>query len=101
MNNTFVSSNSTKLDTTVSAGPLYLHEVVRPLHLGHEVLHYLLSDHWVTGWIWRAVLHSNSWFCSQLGRGLVLEGIHHLFKTQTQATITLEYINTRLVINMY
>lgn len=64
----------------------YLHEVVRPLHLGHEVLHRLLPDHWVIGRGGRGMVHSNIWICSQLDRGLVLEGIHHLFNTQTHVT---------------
>ena len=72
----------------MSVGPFYLHEVVRPLHLGHEVLHSLLSHNWVTGWSGSDVVHSNGWFCSQLSRGLVLEGIHHLFNTQAHVTGT-------------
>lgn len=60
------------------AGLSYLHEVVCSLHLGHEVLHCLLSDHRVGGRRWSDVVHSNGWFWSQLGRGLVLQGVHHL-----------------------
>lgn len=60
----------------------YLYEVVRPLHLGHEVMHNLLPDHWVSSSWGGAMVHGNGWLCSQLGRGLVLEGIHHLFNTQ-------------------
>lgn len=73
----------------------YLHEVVCPLHLGHEVLHGLLSDHWVTGRSGSDVVHSNGWFCSQQGWGLVLEGVHHLSKTQTHVTGTQKvHVNT-------
>lgn len=73
----------------------YLHEVVCPLHLGHEVLHGLLSDHWVIGRSGSDVVHSNGWFCSQQGLGLVLEGVHHLSKTQTHVTGTQKvHVNT-------
>ncbi len=74
--------------TPQHAETFYLHEVVRPLHLGHEVLYCLFSDHWVTGRRRSDMVHRDSWFCSQLGRGLVLEGIHHLFKRQTHVTGT-------------
>lgn len=77
----------------MTAGPFYLHEVVCPLHLGHEVLHSLLSDHRVIGRRGSDV-HSNGWFRSQQCWRLVLEGIHHLWNTQKHVTDTQrEYVN--------
>lgn len=61
-------------------GPSNLHEVVCPLHLGHEVLHCLLSNHRISIRSGRNLVHSNGLFWSQLNRGLMLEWIHHLFR---------------------
>lgn len=46
------------------------------------------------------MVHSNGWFCCQLGRGLVLEGIHHLFNTQIHVTGILEYTQIQGIGNM-
>lgn len=59
----------------------YLHEVVRSLHLSHQVLHHLLPDHGVSRWhrshhAQREALHGNK------GRGLLhrlLHGSDHLW----------------------
>jgi len=74
----------------VNVEPSHLHEVVRPLHLGHEVLHYLFSDHRVGGRTGSDLVHSNGWLWSHLWRGLVLEGIHHLFNRHGTETLEKE-----------
>lgn len=58
----------------------HLHEVIGPLHLGHEVLYNLLPDH--------GVRRVGDWAHSvglggHLGKSLVLEDVYHL-KTQGQ-----------------
>lgn len=82
-------NNYVNLDVKVYSGA-HLHEVVRPLHLGHEVLHCLLPNHWVRGRRGGDLVHSNVWLWSQLERRLVLEGIHHL-STQKHVKGRLEY----------
>lgn len=63
--------------------PVYLHEVVRALHLGHEVLHGLLSHHRVAG-RWRGhMVPGDGCVGGQQGRGRVLQGGHHLLDPET------------------
>lgn len=59
----------------------YLHEVVGPLHLGHEVLYNLFPDHRVTGSRRSDVVHSNGRLWRPQRWRLMLESIHHLLKT--------------------